>query len=708
MRHLQITPLIGLPQLSGWSQVVISPEQRLIAALAISGPNAGNVGRDVIETLLTTEVESTAEFHSLLLDLVQHIRSQECALHVAARLQLGDRAVFAAMNGWVLLKRDTKIGQLLTSTAELKIIEGRPQPQDQIVLATVQARDISGEIEQKLNQGFEIDSIITGLVPRVHEQGDSSLTALAFVAPGGEVTEPEPLLELELNVQAPPEPTHAASVIPTPVVAVSAGEPTPVVPTESLLSISELSELATTPAPETVAAPLEGESPDTENAPPDLTKRDFATQHLEARPSLAHDMSHQMGKVLQEKSVQVRGGLARGARQIGRAVLLLKDRILSRDQYLTKPSPRRLLRVIVPVCVVIVLGGGWLLFSRAQAQRETAAVSQELQPFRLQVAAAQSRAQREPVAARAELETILAELDRVKSERAKNSNAVKAIDAEIAAARAVYEEISGQEEFQALPLYFDLRSVIPGFITNLSDVDVTGNQAVFLDTEQKQFIILNTQSKEATTRAVPELTPPQSLSRLSGEEAVVTLGGGIKKTTLGDQPQTTELKPEGDSNREAKLLDTFGEYIYVFNPAKNNIYRYAPSDDGYSDPIGWLRSAPNLVFNDVLSMQIDGDLWLGTRQGGILKFASGRPADFTITGLAQPFNSPVMLATDEETTNLYVLEAGQQRVVVLSKTGEFIKEIKSASLASATQIIALEKQNKVLVVSGSLVFEVGL
>lgn len=702
MRHLQITPLIGLPQLSGWSQVVISPEQRLTAALAIFGTNAGNVGRDVIEALLTNEVESTAEFHSLLLDLAQQVRAQDCVLHIAARLQLGERAVFAAMGGWVLLKRDVKTGQILNSAAELKIIEGKPQPQDQVVLATMQARDISGEIEQKLTQGFEIDSIITGLVPRVHEQADSSLTALAFVAPGGEVVEPEPLLEFELNVETPPPeprftppPPSTATDIP-----VSESE------AESLLSINELSELNQNGDSTQPTEPILDEDFNPEAAPPDLTKRDFASQRLEARPSLTHDVSNQLNKVLKERSSKVGDSVKQVAHQTGRYLLLLKDRILSRDQYLPKPSPRRLLRVVVPICVVIVLGGGWWLFSRARGQQEMAAMSQELQPFRLQVAAAQSRAQREPVAARAELESILSDLDRTKTEHAKNAPAVKAIEAEIAAARGVYEEISGREEFQALPLFFDLRSTTPGFITNLSDV--SGDQALFLDVEQKQLILLNTQTKETTTKAIPDLTPPQSMSRLTGENAIVTLGGGIKKTTLAETPQTTELKAEGDSNRDAKLVDTFGEYVYIFNPAKNNIYRYAPAETGYSDPVGWLRSAPNLVFPDVLSMQIDGDLWLGTKKGEILKFASGRPAEFAVTGLGQPFNSPILLATDEETNNLYVLEAGQQRVVVLSKTGEFIKEVKSASLASATQILALEKQNKVLVVSGSLVFEVSL
>jgi hypothetical protein len=713
MRHLQITPLIGLPQLAGWSQVVISPEQTLIIALAIQGPNAGNVGRDVVEILLTSQAESTAEFHALILDLLQQVRQQECALHLSGRLLLDDRTVYAAVNGWVLLKRDTKTGLILSSPADLKIIEGRPQPQDQVVLATNQARDISGEVEQKLGQGFEIDSIITGLVPRVHDQADSSLTALAFIAPATEVNPNTPILELELNVESPPPASEpevtpvVVPVMPTPLAALDddvSANPDPI------LSINDLAEPETA---EPISTPNELGGVTDVDTPvlssltgDDLTKRDFASQRLEARPSLLHTFNTQARHGFSNWWAKVVIMLRRVGRQGLGQLAQLKDRALARDMYLSKPSPRRLLRVIVPVVAVIMLGSGWWLFTRAQAQREMTAMEQQLQPFKLQVAAAQSKAQREPVAARAELEDVLQKLDQAKNEHAKEPNALKVIDQEIATTRQLFEEISGREEFQALPLFFDLRSVLPSFISNVSDV--SGERVVFLDSEQKQLIILNPQTKQTEVKALADLPTPQSLSVLSGEAALVSLGGGIKKVTLTGEPVISELKVEGDSNREAKFMDTFGQFIYVFNPAKNNIYRYAPSETGYSDPVGWLKSAPNLVFDDVSSLQIDGDIWLGTKKGEILRFASGRPGEFAIKGLSQPFNSALLLSTDENAQNLYVLEAGQQRVVVFNKNGDFIKEVKSASLASATHILALEAQNKVLVVSGSLLFEIGL
>jgi hypothetical protein len=662
--------------------------------------------------------------------------------------------MYAAVNGWVVLKRDSKIGQILSSGAELKLIEGRAQPQDQVVLATNQAKDISGEIEQKLSQGFEIDSIITGLVPRVHDQPDSSLTALAFVsAAAEEPPETVPLLEVELNVPDQPstvvdEPQPTLQAGPLSAIDASQDQSSPraeasvaaevadpatiPLPEETLVSINDLSNLdeeaerpsrfgsvdreddvtlpgeADEPFPAVSVAPT-GLQPDTltsAQSSADLTKRDFATQHLEARPSLVNTFSVKAQGSLRAAGAKLWKLIQQLVRYVRTQSLRLKDRVVARDMYLTKPSPRRLVRIIVPVVLVVVIGGGWWLFSQARAQQEISAMDEQLQPLRLQIASAQSRVQREPVAARAELESLLQDLERLKTEYAQQPNALKVIEAEIAATRSIYDEVSGREEFQALPQFFDLRSLAPSFIANLSDA--SGDQAVFLDTEQKQLIVLNTQTKEGEVKSVAELNTPVSLSLMSEEAAIVTLGNGIQKTTFQDTPQLSELKAEGDSNREARLVDTYGQFVYVFNAAKNNIYRYAPAETGYSDPIGWLRSAPNLVFNEVSSMQIDGDLWLGTRTGEILRFTQGRPAEFAITGMSQPFNSTLILATDSDTQNLYVLEAGQQRVVVLSKNGEFLREVKSASLASATQIIALEQQNKVLVLSGSLLFEIGL
>jgi hypothetical protein len=76
--------------------------------------------------------------------------------------------------------------------------------------------------------------------------------------------------------------------------------------------------------------------------------------------------------------------------------------------------------------------------------------------------------------------------------------------------------------------------------------------------------------------------------------------------------------------------------------------------------------------------------------------------------MEEQFSSTVFLFTQEDTTNLYALEPEKKRVVIISKTGQFIREVRSDSLTSATNFFVSEQAGKVFAVSGSIVYEVAL
>jgi len=76
--------------------------------------------------------------------------------------------------------------------------------------------------------------------------------------------------------------------------------------------------------------------------------------------------------------------------------------------------------------------------------------------------------------------------------------------------------------------------------------------------------------------------------------------------------------------------------------------------------------------------------------------------------LAEPFGSAITLFTKEDYEYLYVLEPTGNRLVMITKEGEFYKEVKSESLASTTRIIVDEENKKAYAISGAEVFEVGL
>jgi hypothetical protein len=698
MQSVQVTPLVGLPQVAGWAHVAFSPDRRLVCAYAIAGQSASNVGRDVADRIAASTSGSAAECHHFLLDLIQEVRDKGCQLQLACQLRLGDRQVAGTYSGQVLLKRGSKTGTLLTSHQELKLIEGKYTPEDVVVLATHQAGTFTGEIEQKLTQGFEVDTIVATLVPQVHGSPDSSLSSMAFVMTP---------LEEAAPVFTPfvPEPVQTESP--------SLSETPPAVLTEDIslsledalekASESELPINTSTYTPSVVIQPPV--SPPIEMP---LESRPVTPSVEQSKPQV---QATPRGQAFKEWWSSVRPKLTRGVSGLGQgtkqAVLTSRDVIqglFSRDMYLHPPVARRMVRKIFPfLLAALVLGGGGF-FWQLQRRQQLQAAETLLQPFRTRVEAAQGRVDDQPIEARSEVETVIKELEQLEQEHAGQRTVVTLIQAELDKARTVYQSISGKEELQALAQFYDVQVVQSDFLANTADSE--GKIAVLLDTGKRQALILNLETRQ---QSLVDLTSLENVTDITiTERNAFVLGKGISRFSLSGEPTLRNLKAEDDSNREAKLVSLFGTNLYVFNAPQRNIFRYPGTDDSFGDPTNWIRSAPGLVFEDVTSMSIDTDIWLTTKNGEIKKFTTGRQQDFSVVGMSEPFSTSIILFTDDTVQNLYVLESAKQRLVILNKNGEFLREVKSSSLATATSLFVNEELKKVFIVNGSIIFEIGL
>ncbi|MBU0578544.1 hypothetical protein KKE34_03330, partial [Patescibacteria group bacterium] len=178
MYKVDVTPVVGLPQFSGWSQVVSSycSAGQLVCAFSVSGDHAGNVGRDLTEQISHSKVESSKELHKFMADLIKKAEQFDVAVTFICGVFKEKKIILGAIGGSVFLKRSDRTGVLLYSSEKLKIIEGGRKAGDIVVLATDQASDFLNEIEQKFISGFDTDSVVTSIIPGLHGLDDSSLS----------------------------------------------------------------------------------------------------------------------------------------------------------------------------------------------------------------------------------------------------------------------------------------------------------------------------------------------------------------------------------------------------------------------------------------------------------------------------------------------------------------------------------------------------
>jgi hypothetical protein len=377
--------------------------------------------------------------------------------------------------------------------------------------------------------------------------------------------------------------------------------------------------------------------------------------------------------------------------------------LFSRDVYVRRQSTKKIVRVVVPVVVLLVIAFGVGLFFRSQQVKEVQAAQAVIQPAEDELNQIKQIAETQPSEARQRTETLIAMLEGELPQFEKQQTARKEVQKELTKVKEYYQTISGQQEVNVLPTFFDLRLFQSDFLANR--VDIQKNTIFFLDPDKKQILALDSASKQTTL--LPSGALPSLKDFTVSDKNAYLLGGGISAFTLGTNTPPTLLKNPDLDTEPATMIRSYGDYIYLLNPEKRNIFRYiAGDDDKISSPAAWLKPDEKFDVSVVQSMAIDGDVWLSTKTGEIKRFTSGRASTFAITGLKEPLSTPAKIFTKDGLQNIYILEPEKNRFIVLNKTGEFIKEVRSSALAAASDLVADETSKTAYILSGSLVYDV--
>lgn len=315
---------------------------------------------------------------------------------------------------------------------------------------------------------------------------------------------------------------------------------------------------------------------------------------------------------------------------------------------------------------------------------------------------AQELSRLDPVRGREQLEIALADARALQTQATPGSTNRSAVDTLINEIELKLQEIMGTAQREELPVWLNLQDKKSGFVASkidsspkglfiFDDMQLFGYSIDFLSGAIKEFTLEN-------------LAQTKDLS-IQSEENILFLAQGIKNLNLTSN-EVSELKPEGDSNRAANLIGSYANFVYVFNPEKRNIYRYAQREPSLSDPIGWLVSPLGLTSESIVDMAVDGDVWLSTKNGEVKKYTSGRESNFQLSQLPEPLAGPIFLETDTSFTNLYLFAPSQGRVVIVTKEGIFVTQVKSPVLAGATGIGVDEEGKTIYAVSGSVIYKI--
>ena len=149
-------------------------------------------------------------------------------------------------------------------------------------------------------------------------------------------------------------------------------------------------------------------------------------------------------------------------------------------------------------------------------------------------------------------------------------------------------------------------------------------------------------------------------------------------------------------------LLTYNEALYVLTADGDQIIKMRARGDGYEAGTSWVTSSTSSL-NDARSITIDGDVYVLTSEQ-ILKYRSGREQGFTHETIDPSLSNPIDIWTDTESSYIYILDPGEQRVIVIDKDGDLIAQYRADEIAGATSMVVQEDQHRILVATNTILF----
>lgn len=183
--------------------------------------------------------------------------------------------------------------------------------------------------------------------------------------------------------------------------------------------------------------------------------------------------------------------------------------------------------------------------------------------------------------------------------------------------------------------------------------------------------------------------------------------------------QTEHMEPA-----EGNLpMATFAGHLYVWDSKVKQLWKYGSGL--YADlPTGWITNAGDASLERIVDVQIDGLVYLLSRDGRVLVFEGGQlirqfePPKLTIplTAVARFIVTPDVIGADGQTVEqpgyIYLLDTRNERVLQLSKTdGSLIQQMQARSRGPLNQLtdLAVDETRRVLyLANGSRVIRAAL
>lgn len=251
-------------------------------------------------------------------------------------------------------------------------------------------------------------------------------------------------------------------------------------------------------------------------------------------------------------------------------------------------------------------------------------------------------------------------------------------------------------------LFFDLTVIKSG--ARGVRMSFEGGTLAILDTGQNSAYTFNILSKQSHIIAGGEkLHDPQFIA-LSGNRVFIFTTDGI--ILAGNSKPAEKIVSTDSEWGNIADIGAFANNLYLVDDSKNELVKYPATEEGLGEKILYLPNDASHQFTSGTTIAIDGIIWTITGST-INKFIRGVPdGSFALHGMVDSLSSDTVLRTTDDAKNLYILDRGKKRVVVVDKEGNYQAQYVWSGIDKVTDFAVSEEQKKILLLSGSSILAI--
>ena len=214
---------------------------------------------------------------------------------------------------------------------------------------------------------------------------------------------------------------------------------------------------------------------------------------------------------------------------------------------------------------------------------------------------------------------------------------------------------------------------------------------VVLDRGKSKIIKIDKISKEEK-----EISSDSGINQITVFEKTLYVQSkdGIKKVDLGSLI-SSYVQDAGSTWGNIVGADTYQGNLYLLDSTNKEVWKYARAGSGLSLPQKYFKKKPGI--ENPAAIAIDGAIWIGDKEGKILKFLGGNEQKFDISGLDKPMGEIADIFTTEGSTRLFVLDKGNGRILVLDKSGKYVSQHVGEDFKKATTLVVDENAKTVYI-----------